>query len=140
MSVADPTQVEGETARAASGPGLGQHVRGSNLVLAASGIGAVLELGSQVMAVRYLSTSAFGAFAFALAVALFLQGVAQFGMPLAVSRFAPMRREAEDHGGVVGGVAIAMGAALAWAPSWRSSSWPSPSWLRAASSARPRPT
>src|SRR4051794_283193 len=112
MSVADPPHVEAQTPAASSGPGLGQHVRGSNLVLAASGIGAVLELGSQVMAVRYLSTSAFGAFAFALAVALFLQGVAQFGMPLAVSRFAPMRREAEDHGGVVGVVAIAMGVAL----------------------------
>ena len=112
MSVADPPHVEAQTPAASAGPGLGQHVRGSNLVLAASGIGAVLELGSQVMAVRYLSTSAFGAFAFALAVALFLQGVAQFGMPLAVSRFAPMRREAEDHGGVVGVVAIAMGVAL----------------------------
>jgi O-antigen/teichoic acid export membrane protein len=97
---------------AVASQGLGQNLRGSNLVLAASAIGAVLELGSQVMAVRYLSTPAFGAFAFALAVALFLQGVAQFGMPLAVSRFAPMLREADDDGGVMGVVAIAIGAAL----------------------------
>jgi O-antigen/teichoic acid export membrane protein len=93
-------------------PALGRHFRGSNLVLLASAIGGALELGSQVMAVRYLSTSAFGAFAFALAVALFLQGLAQFGMPLAVSRFAPMLREADDHGGVVGVVAIGIGVAL----------------------------
>jgi O-antigen/teichoic acid export membrane protein len=91
---------------------LGRHFRGSNLVLVASAVGATLELGSQVMAVRHLSTSAFGAFAFALAVALFLQGVAQFGMPLAVSRFAPMRREADDPGGVAGVIAIAIGVAL----------------------------
>jgi O-antigen/teichoic acid export membrane protein len=92
--------------------GLGQSLRGSNLVLVASAIGAVLELASQVMAVRHLSTSAFGAFAFALAVALFLQGVAQFGMPLAVSRFAPMLREADDGAGVIAVVAIAIGVAL----------------------------
>jgi O-antigen/teichoic acid export membrane protein len=93
--------------------GLGRHFRGSNLVLVASGIGAILELGAQVMAVRHLSTSAFGAFAFALAIALFLQGIAQFGMPLAVSRFAPMLREADDKGGVAGVIAIAMSVALA---------------------------
>ncbi|MCW3066822.1 MAG: hypothetical protein JWN32_3994 [Solirubrobacterales bacterium] len=106
MSVASPPLSQVES------PRLGKHFRGSNLVLAASAIGAVLELGSQVMAVRHLSTPAFGAFAFALAVALFLQGVAQFGMPLAVSRFAPMLREADDEGGVMGVVAIAIGVAL----------------------------
>jgi O-antigen/teichoic acid export membrane protein len=106
VPIASPPQSQVES------PGLGQHFRGSNLVLAASAIGAFLELGAQVMAVRYLSTSAFGAFAFALAVTLFLQGVAQFGMPLAVSRFAPMLREDDDEGGVVAVVAIAIGVAL----------------------------
>jgi O-antigen/teichoic acid export membrane protein len=106
VSIASPAQ------GAVAAEGLGQHFRGSNLVLAASAIGAALELGSQVLAVRNLSTSAFGAFAFALAVALFMQGVAQFGMPLAVSRFAPMLREADDAAGVAGVVAIAVGVAL----------------------------
>ena len=106
MTIASPHQGKIDS------DGLGPHFRGSNLVLAASAIGAGLELGSQVMAVRYLSTSAFGAFAFALAVALFLQGVAQFGMPLAVSRFAPMLREADDQRGVAGVVAIGIGVAL----------------------------
>jgi O-antigen/teichoic acid export membrane protein len=77
-------------------------VRGSGLIFAASLFAALIELVSQVVLVRVLTKDEFGAFAFAIALVLFVQNLAVFGMPLTVSRFVPMRREAGDMGGLLG--------------------------------------
>ena len=83
-------------------------VRGSGLIFAANLFAALVELVSQVVLVRALSKGQFGAFAFAIALVLFVQNVAVFGMPLTVSRFVPMRREAGDAGGLLGVIATSV--------------------------------
>jgi O-antigen/teichoic acid export membrane protein len=83
-------------------------VRGSGLIFAGSLLAAVIELGSQVILVRELAKADFGALAFAIALVLFLQTFAVFGMPLTVSRYVPLKREAGDPGAVLGVLATAV--------------------------------
>jgi O-antigen/teichoic acid export membrane protein len=88
-------------------------VRGSGLIFAANIFAALVELVSQVVLVRALSKGQFGAFAFAIALVLFVQNIAVFGMPLTVSRFVPMRREARDAGGLLGVIVMSVVTVLA---------------------------
>ena len=88
-------------------------VRGSGLIFAANLFAALVELVSQVVLVRVLSKGQFGAFAFAIALVLFVQNIAVFGMPLTVSRFVPIRREAGDAGGLLGVIATSVITVLA---------------------------
>jgi O-antigen/teichoic acid export membrane protein len=77
-------------------------MRGSALLL----VGRMLSLGTsfvvQVLIVRYLSKDDYGAFAYALSIALFSQSVIRLGLDRAVTRFIPIYLEQEAYDKVRG--------------------------------------
>lgn len=79
-----------------------KQIRGSSLLL----IGQVLSKGVgfavQVLIVRYLSKSDYGAFAYALSVVAMGETIATFGLDRAVTRFLPIYHEQRDYGKMFG--------------------------------------
>ena len=87
-----------ETPPAASGPdqpvesSRGQ-IRGSSLVLAGRVVSLGLNFGVQVLIVRYLTKADYGAFAYALSVALFAHTLVLVGLDRTLARFIPLYQE-----------------------------------------------
>ena len=86
-----------------------KQIRGSSLFLA----GRFLSLGAnfitQVLIVRYLSTADYGALAYVLATAAFLQLFATLGLQEAVSRFVPAYRDNGQYEQLFGTLLLAAG-------------------------------
>jgi O-antigen/teichoic acid export membrane protein len=84
-------------------------LRGSSLLL----VGRVLALGmdfaAQVLLVRYLSKSEFGAFALALAGVSLATSMALLGLERTTSRFAPIYHEQRDFGRMFGTIVLIVG-------------------------------
>lgn len=84
-------------------------IRGSSLFL----FGRLLSLGinfsSQILIVRYLPTSSYGALAYGLALASFLRLIATLGLHEAISRFVPIYREHREYGKLAGTILLATG-------------------------------
>jgi O-antigen/teichoic acid export membrane protein len=91
---------------AARGTSTKRLVRGSSLLFA----GQLLSKGSnfalQVMIVRCLSQSDYGAFAYALSIVTFVHYVVNLGMGRAVSRFVPIYHEERDWSRLFGSIAM----------------------------------
>lgn len=85
-----------------------EHVRGSSLLLVGRVLALGLGFGAQVLMVRYLSKSDFGAFSYALSVVMLLQGFSMLEMSSAVSRFVPIHRERNEYSSMFGSVAVAV--------------------------------
>jgi len=87
-------------------------VRGSSLML----VGRVLALGlnflAQVLIVRYLSKSDYGAFAYALSLVMVFKGIALLGLPDTVVRYLPVYRERSRFGAMLGTLTFATGAVV----------------------------
>jgi O-antigen/teichoic acid export membrane protein len=79
-----------------------KQIRGSNLLLVGRVFSLALGLATQIVIVRYLSKSAFGAFAYALSVTALGQIIATFGLDKAIARFVPIYHEREDRARVLG--------------------------------------
>jgi len=90
--------------------GLHSQIRNSSLFLFGRFLSMVMNLGAQVLMVRYLATSEYGAFAYGLAVVAFLQFVAALGLPEAISRFMPIYHENREYGKLFGTIALVGGA------------------------------
>lgn len=86
-----------------------QHIRGSSLLLAGKVLALALDFGAQVLLVRYLSKTHFGAFSYALATVMFFQGLAMFEMPNTVARFVPLYRERKQYRAMFGTLVLAFG-------------------------------
>jgi len=81
-----------------------KQIRGSGLFLAGRGFSSALKFGSQIIIVRYLTTSDFGAWSYALSAVLVLQGLSTLGLNRALARFLPLhleRGEREEFLGVL---------------------------------------
>jgi O-antigen/teichoic acid export membrane protein len=89
-----------------------RQIRGSSLLLLGTLLASLVDFGSQVLLVRYLAKSDFGAWSYALAVVALLTSVAQFEMRNAAARFIPIYLERRETGKVVGIVALAIGVAV----------------------------
>jgi len=87
-------------------------IRGSSLFL----LGRILSLGinffTQVLMVRYLSTSDYGELAYGLAVVGFFRMFASLGLQDAIPRFVPIYRETREYGKMFGTILLAVGAVL----------------------------
>ena len=70
---------------------IAEHIRGGTLLVAGQGISLSMAFAAQVLMVRYLTKSDFGAFAYALAVVLIAQAVCTFGLNRTIARFASWR-------------------------------------------------
>jgi O-antigen/teichoic acid export membrane protein len=105
---ARPAAAEAEAARGAAHAQL----RGSSLLLVGRGVSLLATLAIQVIIVRYLTKTEYGAFAYALSIATLAAGLTTAGLDRAVPRFVPIYDEANDHGRLIGTIAVALGTIL----------------------------
>jgi O-antigen/teichoic acid export membrane protein len=89
-----------------------KHIRGSALLLSGRLIAVVINLGIQILLVRYLSKSGYGAFAYALSIVSLASSVAVFGLDKAVSRFVAIYKEQQEYGKVLGTILLMGGTIL----------------------------
>lgn len=86
-----------------------RQIRGSSLLLVGRVLALVINMGAQVLMVRYLSKTDFGAVAYALSLVSLGQQVATFGLDRAVTRFLPMFDERREDGKVLGTLILVVG-------------------------------
>lgn len=86
-----------------------RHFRGSTLLLFGKFIGLALDLATQILIVRALSRTEFGAFAFGLSVASLAATVALLGLDKTISRFASVYDEQGDQRRLAGSLVLAFG-------------------------------
>lgn len=84
-----------------------RHLRGSNLLLFGRLVALATNLLVNVLLVRCLSKSDYGALAYALAIGALGANLLLAGMPRAVSRLAPLHHERGDHGALLGTLLLA---------------------------------
>ncbi len=89
-----------------------RHLRGSALLLAGRLFGLVTNFFVQVVTVRYLAKSDFGAFAYALSVVAMASMVNLLGLHRTVNRFIPIYHERRDYGSLFGTLVLAVGTVL----------------------------
>ena len=82
-------------------------IRGSSLLLAGQVFAVGVNLAIQILIVRYLAKSSFGAFAYVLSVVGIAQSFAAFGLRHAVSRFMPLYEERGDQARAAGTFVLA---------------------------------
>jgi O-antigen/teichoic acid export membrane protein len=123
-AAAEPIEQAARRTTGAAGAGREEahHLRGSTLLVLGKFIGIGLDLATQILIVRALSRTEYGAFAFALSVASMAATVGLLGLDKTVSRFVPIYDEQGDQRrlagslvlafGIVGGVSAAMVLAL----------------------------
>ena len=85
------------------------HFRGSTLLVFGKFIGLILDLSTQILIVRALSRTEFGAFAFGLSVASLAATMALLGFDKTISRFVPLYEERGDEQRLAGSLALAFG-------------------------------
>ena len=90
----------------------GRQIRGSILLLAGRLIALAVNFAVQVVIVRYLSKSDYGAFAYALTVASLGSSVALLGLDKAVTVFVTVYHERRDYDRLFGTIAIVMGTTM----------------------------
>lgn len=96
-----------------------EHIRGSWLLVVGRLANVAIDFAVQVMLVRYLSTSDYGAFAYALSVVSLTATLAVMGLDRSIGRYVPIYDEQGDPAKVVGAwivgslSAFGVGAALA---------------------------
>src|SRR6186997_713694 len=89
------------------------HFRGSTVLVFGRFIGLALDLATQVIIVRALTRTEFGAFAFGLSVASFFATIALLGLDKTISRFVPLYEEQEDPRRLAGALVVAFGVVAA---------------------------
>lgn len=88
-------------------------IRGSTLLLGGQAFAVVVNLAIQILVVRYLTQESYGAFAYALSVALIGEAIARFGMRRGASRYMPFYEESGDAARVAGTFVLAVSTTLA---------------------------
>lgn len=73
-----------------------KHLRGSSLLLAGRIIALVMSFIVQVLTVRYLSKSDYGAFAYVVTLAALGSSITVFGLDKTITRFGPIYQERGD--------------------------------------------
>lgn len=89
-----------------------RHVRGSSLLLLGRVIAMVVNFLVQVLIVRYLSTAAYGAFAYALSLVTLGETLVTLGIDRAVGRFLPIYHERGEWAKLFGTIALVAGTIL----------------------------
>ena len=104
-AAASPTQPNGSSASS-------RHVRGSSLLLLGRIIAMATNFVVQVLIVRYLSPTEFGAWAYALSLVTFGETLVTLGMDRAVGRFLPIYQERQEWPKLFGTIALVGGTIL----------------------------
>ena len=79
-----------------------KQIRGSSLLVSGSFISKVINFFAQILIVRYLDPTDYGAYAYALSIVTMVETIATFGLDRAVTRFIPIFHEEEDYDKVFG--------------------------------------
>jgi O-antigen/teichoic acid export membrane protein len=82
-------------------------IRGSSLLLTGRAISLSMNFGVQVLTVRYLSKSDYGAFAYALGIASMGAAAVLLGLHRTIPRFVPIYRERGEYRKMFGAIALA---------------------------------
>jgi O-antigen/teichoic acid export membrane protein len=88
------------------------HIRESSLLLSGRLLATGANFAAQVLIVRYLSTSDYGAWAYALSIVTFLRTLAPLGLDRAMSRFIPIYHEKHEYNKVFGTMLLVVGTIL----------------------------
>lgn len=89
-----------------------RHIRGSSLLVAGRGIAVALNFAFQILTVRYLTKSDYGAFAYALGVASIASTAILLGLGRALPRLLPIYLERTEFGRAFGAMTMAAGTVL----------------------------
>jgi O-antigen/teichoic acid export membrane protein len=84
-----------------------QHIRGSSLLLVGRFISVLLNFAAQVLTVRYLSKSDYGAFAYGIGVAALGSSVVLVGLGRGIPRLVPIYQERKQFARMFGGIVLA---------------------------------
>lgn len=85
-------------------------IRGSSLLLLGRFLSIGINMGSQVLLVRYLTKADFGTFAYALSVVAFFLPISNLGLKRAISRFVPIYHEKGQDRELLGTLILALAA------------------------------
>jgi O-antigen/teichoic acid export membrane protein len=83
-----------------------RQIRGSTLLVSGRVVAMVFNFAVQVLIVRYLTQTDYGAFAYALSIVHVAQTVVTFGLDRAVTRFIPIYEERGDYPRLFGTLAM----------------------------------
>ncbi len=86
-----------------------KQIRGSSLLMGGRLISMGVNYVVQVLIVRYLSTTDYGVFAYALSLVSLGETLVTFGLDRAVTRFLPMYHEKEEYNKLFGTVLMVFG-------------------------------
>jgi O-antigen/teichoic acid export membrane protein len=86
-----------------------KQIRGSSLLLLGKFISVGLNFASQVLIVRYLAKSDFGAWTYTLAIIAFFNGFSTLGLRRAITRFVPIYHEQDQYNKLFGTILLVFG-------------------------------
>jgi O-antigen/teichoic acid export membrane protein len=89
-----------------------RQIRGSSLLFAGQLLAKLVNFGTHVLIVRYLTQSDYGAFAYALAMVALGESLADFGLHRAITRYVPIYDEQRDYAKAFGTILLAVAAVL----------------------------
>lgn len=97
-----PSEVEGAAAAPGAVTTARGHIRGSVMLLVGRLTAMLIAFGTQVITVRYLSKSDYGAFAYGLSIVALVQAFLAVGLDRADTRFLCLYEERRDRGRFLG--------------------------------------
>ncbi len=83
-------------------------IRGSSLLLAGRFIATGLNFVAQVLIVRQLSLADYGAWAYALSIVAFFDGISTLGLRRGITRFVPIYQERDEYHKLFGSIALTL--------------------------------
>jgi O-antigen/teichoic acid export membrane protein len=86
-----------------------KQIRGSSLLLAGRIVSLGVNFAVQIVVIRYLSKTDYGAFAYALSLVGLGASIATFGLDRSITRFIPIYDEQGKYGKVFGTLVLAFG-------------------------------
>lgn len=99
-----------EPAKSAKHSSTNRQIRGSSLLLLGRSLSMAVNFIVQVLIVRHLAKSDYGAFAYVLSTfVLVCQTIATFGLDRAMTRFVPIYHEKEDYDKLFGTIVMVVG-------------------------------
>lgn len=89
-----------------------KQVRGSSLLMLGKFFSVGFNFAAQILIVRYLSKSDYGAWTYTLAIIGFFNGFAALGLRRAIPRFLPIYHEKDQYGELFGTILLVLGTIL----------------------------
>jgi len=83
-----------------------RQIRGSSLLLVGRVLTNAVNFGVQILMVRYLSKTDYGAFAYALSIVALGETIATIGLDRAITRFVPIYHEQRDYNKLFGTILL----------------------------------